>query len=522
MSLMSAMYNGISGLSSQSQAMAVVGNNLANSSTVGFKRTTTQFEDFFYQNVTTGSTFGQVGLGTDISSLYGDFTQGSFQTTGNPTDLAISGNGFFMVNNPNTNSTYYTRAGNFNFDKSGNLVDPNGYVVQGWQAYTDTTTGQVSNIGGLGDVHLSSFQISPSATTKLRMVTNLNKAATQSTNDSANPFFSLFETWAGQSDTPLSDTSYGYQSTLKVYDKAGAAHNVTIYYDKASNAAGANVWQYVVACDPSEDGRTINGVKTSSTSAAGLLMMGTLTFDSTGSIQNMSAFTLSSNASGNLKSLNNWTPANFSTDGYPVFTANFVEASNASTTTASNASSIKLDLGLHSTSRSGGWVGSATNASQVGSNAGNLVSVKSPKVDATTTTAYSGAFSIVEESQDGYAAGYLQDVKVTSDGVVEGVYSNNQTKNLFVLGLADFTNLQGLEREGKNLFSKTPASGDPRISTANTGGMGSIASGELEQSNVDTATEMVNMITYQNAFQANSKVITTINDMLTEVIQLKR
>ena len=241
MSLMSAMYDGISGLTAHSQAMAVVGNNLANSSTMGFKRTSTQFEDFFYQNVTTGSTFGQVGLGTDIASISGDFSQGAFQSTGNATDLAISGNGFFMVNNPSNGSTYYTRAGNFEFNKNGYLVDPSGYVVQGWKAYTDTTSGAVSNVGALGDIHLTSFQISPSATTKLRMVTNLNKNATEDTTDATDPFFALFKTWAGQSDTPLSDSSYSYQSTLKVYDKAGGAHNVTVYFDKASNAAGDNV-----------------------------------------------------------------------------------------------------------------------------------------------------------------------------------------------------------------------------------------------------------------------------------------
>ena len=523
MSLISAMYNGIAGLTVHSQAMSVVGNNLANSSTMAFKRSSTQFEDFFYQNVTTGNSFGQVGLGADIASISGDFSQGAFETTSSATDLAISGNGFFMVNNPNTDKTYYTRAGNFDFDKNGYLVDPNGYVVQGWKAYTNSTTGQVSNIGSLGDIKLASFQISPSATTKMRMVTNLNKSVTEKTTDATDPFFALFKTWAGQSeDTALSDSSYSYQSTLKVYDKAGASHDVTIYYDKVSNASGANVWEYVVACDPTEDGRTVNGVKVSSTSSAGLLMTGTITFDSSGSIKSMSAFTLSSNATGNYKDLTNWVPASFSTDGYPVFTANFTASSNASVSTASNASNIKLDLGLHSATKGGGWTGGVANASLVGTDFDSLPVMTSAKADDTTTTAYSSAFSIVDQAQDGYASGYLQSVAVDSDGIVTGTYSNNQTKSLFVVGLANFTNLQGLEREGSNLYSATTDSGDPRIGTANNAGMGSIASGKLEQSNVDTATEMVNMITYQRGFQANSKVISTVDSMLSEVIQLKR
>jgi flagellar hook protein FlgE len=128
----------------------------------------------------------------------------------------------------------------------------------------------------------------------------------------------------------------------------------------------------------------------------------------------------------------------------------------------------------------------------------------------------------VDQSQDGYTSGYLQSIAVDSDGIVTGTYSNNQTKSLFVVGLANFTNLQGLEREGSNLYSATTDSGEPRIGTANNSGMGSIASGKLEQSNVDTATEMVNMITYQRGFQASSKVISTVDQMLSEVIQLKR
>jgi flagellar hook protein FlgE len=522
MSLMSAMYTGIAGLNIHSQAMSVVGNNLANASTMGFKRTSIQFEDLVYANVTAGDSFGQVGLGADIASIYGDFSQGAFLDTSSATDMALTGNGFFMVQNDTTGGIYYTRAGNFTFDKSGYLKDANGYTVQGWAASTDATTGQVSNIGSLGDIKLDSFQLPPSATTKLRMVTNLNSSATQKTTDATNPYFALLESWKGQADTPLADSSYSYQTTLKVYDESGTAHNVSIYYDKVSNSGNKNVWEYVVASAPDEDGRTINGTQLSTTSSAGLLMTGTLSFDSAGRLTNMSAFTLSSNATGDMKDLSNWVPATFSTDGYPMLTANFSASSNASSASSSNASNIKLDLGIHSTTTNGGWTSSVANASQVGTDLTKLPTITSPETDSTTTTSYSSAFSIQDQAQDGYASGFLQGISVTEDGVIVGSYSNNQTKNLFVVGLADFTNLQGLRREGGNLYSKTQESGEPRIGTANAAGMGSIASGKLEQSNVDTATEMVNMITYQRGFQANSKVITTVDDMLQEVIQLKR
>ncbi len=522
MSLMSAMYNGISGLNVHSQAMSVVSNNLANTSTMGFKRTSIQFEDLMYANVTTGDSFGQVGLGAAIASISGDFSQGAFLDTSSATDMAISGNGFFIVQDQNTGGTYYTRAGNFTFDKTGYLKDPNGYVVQGWKANTDSLTGAVSNIGSLGDIKLDSFQINPAATTKLRMVTNLNASSTEKTSDATDPYFAMFKTWAGQSDTALADTSYSYQSTIKVYDESGSAHDVTVYYDKASDASGKNVWEYVVACAPDQDGRTINGTQLSTTSSAGILMTGTLSFDSSGRLTNMSAFSLSSNATGDFKDLSNWVPAKFSSDGYPLLTANFTASSNASTATSSNASNIKLDLGIHSTQAGGGWTGGVANASLVGTDPSNLPGITSAKADSTTTTSWSSSFSINDSSQDGYASGNLESIKVTADGVVVGSYSNNQTKNLFVVGLADFTNRQGLSREGGNLYSKTLDSGEPRIGTANAAGMGSIVSGKLEQSNVDTATEMVNMISYQRGFQANSKVISTVDSMLQEVIQLKR
>ena len=521
MGLMTAMYNGISGLNVHSQAMSVVGNNLANTSTVGFKRSTMQFEDFFYSNITTGNSIGQVGLGASISSIYGDFSQGAFEDTSSATDLAISGNGFFMVRNSNSDSVYYTRAGNFTFDTNGYLVDPNGYVVQGWKANTDST-GNVSNIGSLGDIKLDSYTLAPKATSKVRLVTNLNSSTDDLTTDATDPFFALMKTWAGTSDTPLSDTSYGYQSTIKVYDQSGTAHDLTVYYDKVSNSSGKNSWEFVVTSNPSEDGRTINGTALNSTSAAGLLMTGTITFDSAGRMSKMSAFTLSSNATGNMKSLSNWVPATFSTDGFPQLTANFTASSNASVSTASNASNMKIDLGMHSTSTNGGWTSTIATAADVGTSIDNLPFIAKSKTDSTTTTSYSTSSSILDQSQDGYTAGYLQSIKVDSDGVVTGTYSNNQTKNLFVVGLADFTSEQGLRREGSNVYSKTPESGEPRIGTANSAGMGSIASGKLEQSNVDTATEMVNMISYQRGFQANSKVISTVDTMLSEVIQLKR
>lgn len=523
MGLMSSMYSGISGLTTHSQAMSVIGNNLANSSTMGFKRSTCQFQDMFYSTITAGNNFGQIGTGVSLASIYGDFSQGPYEATNSATDLAIGGNGFFMVNSPQDGSQYYTRAGNFVFNTNGYLVDPNGYVVQGWAASTNNKTGVTSSTGALGDVKLDSFQCAPSATTSMRLVTNLNAASEDKTTDATDPFFALMKSWDGQSDPSLADTSYSYQSTMKIYDEAGGSHNVTVYFDRASNAAGKDVWEYVVACDPTEDGRTFGGVAANTTSSAGLLMAGTLTFDSTGRLSDMSAFTLSETATGNLKDLSNWVPTEFNDDGYPVFTANFSESSNASAVTSANAINVSMDFGIRSKlSGGGGWSGGVADASLVGTNAANLPGMAQLQTDATTSTSWEKASNTSDQAQDGYSAGYLLGVSVSSDGVVTASYSNSQTKDLFVLGLADFVNLQGLTREGNNLFGKSRDSGEPRIGRAGDAGMGTLASGQLEQSNVDTATEMVDMITTQRGFQASSKVITTVDTMLSEVIQLKR
>jgi len=522
MGLTGSLYAGISGLTTHSEAMGVIGNNLANSSTIGFKRSSTQFQDIFYSTVTTGGSTSQVGHGVSLASIYGDFSQGSYEATSSSTDLAIGGNGFFMVNDPQDGNTYYTRAGNFIFNTDGYLVDANGYVVQGWTASTNSKTGVTSAKGALGDIKLDSFQCDPSATAKMRVITNLDSEADDNTTDATDPFFALLKTWDGQDEDPLADTAYAYQTTMTVYDEAGGSHDVTVYFDKVSNSSGTSVWEYIVTCDPDEDGRTIDGTDLKDTDAAGLLMSGTLTFDSTGRLTNMSAYTLSSSASGDMQDLSNWVPTEFNSSGYPVFTANFSASSNASTVGSANAVNIALDLGINSDVSGGGWTGGVANASLVGTSIANLSALDDPDTSATTTTSRDKDSSTQDQSQDGYSSGYLLGITVSSDGVVTGSYSNGEAMDLFIVGLADFVNLQGLSREGNNLYAATRDSGEPRIARAGEAGMGTLASGQLEQSNVDTATEMVDLITTQRGFQANSKVITTVDSLLAEVLQLKR
>ncbi len=545
MGLNTSMWAGVSGLLAHGERMGLIGNNLANVNTVGYKGSNMYFMDLLSQNVGTAAGTGQIGSGVRIGAIYGDFSQGGFETTNEALDMAIGGNGFFMVKekslvssngsqlNSGDQTQYYTRAGNFRFDKDGYLVDPHGYAVQGWEVDRDrirsntasgVATADVPVKGTLQDVRLDQFQIPAQATENLTVITNLDDGETDHTADAANPFFALASQWNGtkasSGGSAIADTAYAYQSTVKVYDQNGTPHDVTIYYDKVtvSNSGGKQYWEYIVTCNPLEDGRTLGGVKMAGSSSAGLLMMGTLTFDSAGTLENISAFTLQSNTAP--AGLSSWTSASVD-NGYPSFTANFRQVSNASVTNASNARNISLNLGVRNPS---GFTSPVADASLVGTNQNNLpyFNTATMRINTNVTTNYSTSSTTVFNSQDGYPAGLLTGVSVDQDGIITGTFSNGQIQELWAVGLADFTNPWGLRREGGNLFSETQDSGQGTTGRANTGRLGSISGNALETSNVDMASEMVDMILTQRGFQANSKTITTADSMLAEVIQLKR
>jgi flagellar hook protein FlgE len=534
MSLNSSLYQGITGLQAHSQAISVIGNNLANVSTTGYKGSNIYFQDLISQDISTAAGNSQLGLGVQVAAIYADFSQGAIETTTEATDLAIGGKGFFTVKVPNTDNQYYTRAGNFRFDSDGYLVDTNGYRVQGWAMQKASTTSTSSTdyaiYGSPTDVLVSNFQSPASATTAVNMVTNLDPTSESKCDSATDPYFAMFETWNGTADTPLASTSYGYSNTIKVYDSTGTSHVLTVYYDKVtmnSNAGADTVWEYMVTCKPDEDGRNIGGTSLKSTSGGGVLMIGTMTFRS-GQLVGQSAYTLKSNATGDLKGLGQWTLADYSTGGYPLMAANFIQASNASSATSGNAEPIAMDFGIRSKDRT--WTQAngllASNAGMIGNNttsAGFVPSMGDAAVGALATQSYdTGGFSTLFQKQNGYTAGYLQNVSVSQEGVLSGTFSNGQEMELYTLTLTSFTNQWGLRREGSNLFSETRDSGSALTGTAKSAGKGSITSNALESSNVDMASQFVDLITSQRGFQANSKVITTTDTLLGEVIAMKR
>jgi len=513
MSITGSMYTGISGLQAQSQATSVVSNNLANSTTTAFKSSSVVFEDVFYSTVYAGGSADQVGNGVAVGTVYTDYSQGSYESTNSVTDVALNGDGFFIVVDPETDSTYYTRSGNFSFDTEGYLVDSHGDRVQGW-AMED---GSIS--GTLTDIQLDQSQSPPSATSEVSLYLNLDSTATDNATSTTDPYSALFAYYDGTQDPPIGDSLYSYSVSITVYDENGSAHDLTVYFDQVTTDDDKIVWEYLVTCDPSEDERTFDGTDLNTTSAAGLLMTGTITFDSSGQLISTTAFTLSNGGTGDSMSMSNWTLADFDEEGNPLLYANF--------TGADENQEIGFNVGLTNSdfSTGSGWsnTGTITSLADIGtSDPDDLPTFNNSVLSTTATTSYSDSSATYNMLQDGYAPGTLVDVSIDENGVLSGTYTNGQTVDLYTFALADFTNLQGLTFEGSNLYSATTESGQAIIGTAGSAGFGTTVANALEQSNVDTATELTNLIILQAAYQADSKVITTADTLLSTAISMKR
>ena len=405
--MMRSLFSGVSGLKNHQTRMDVIGNNIANVNTVAFKAGRVNFEDILSQTVEgarspqAGGMGGvnpkQVGLGMGISSIDTLFTPGSLQSTDNPTDFAVQGEGFFIVSDGS--QVYYTRDGAFKTSADGALVNSNGFRLQGWMADTD---GNIDSTQALQNIIIPvGAQMKPKATTEIGFEGNLDANAA-----------------AGSQ----------WITSVQVYDSLGNPHNLTVTFEKT---ATANQWTWNTDLDG-----------TSGDS-------GTIEFDTDG--------TVLSGGSGSA-SFNNIT----------------------------GAEDITLDIDFSQLTQFGG-----------------------------NPTAYINF-------QDGYEAGSLDMVSTDSGGVLTGIFTNGQSKALAQIALATFSNPGGLLKEGGNLYQISNNSGLPNIGTADSGGRGSIAVGALEMSNVDLAQEFTNMIVTQRGFQANSRVITTSDEMLQDLINIKR
>jgi flagellar hook protein FlgE len=427
MSIWGSLFTGSSGLDAFGQAIGVVGDNIANVSTVGFKSSRASFEDVLGGSAPNGQ---RLGNGVRMGGPETSFMQGGLQQTGRALDLAVRGNGMFTLRGAHDGieGQYYTRDGRFGFDESGYIVNSEGLRLQGYQV--DPVTGQLSPAAT--DIQIDS-QLAPRATTEADMALNLDASS---------------EILATPWDPTNPETTSNYSTSMTVYDSLGNAHRMDMYF--RNNGGGAWEWHAMV------DGSELTG------GLPGPVEIGS------GSLQ-------------------------FNTDG--ALDSDTINFSSADFIDATPGQILNIDFGDAITDGGTGLSG---------------------------TTMYGAASAVTSTSQDGYASGVLADLSMADDGTMRARYSNGQTRDAARVALAGFSNLNGLRREGSALFSETLESGAALVSAAATGGRGSISGGALEGSNVDLGSELVTLIAYQRAFQANARTVTTADEMLAETANLKR
>ncbi|MGE3540103.1 MAG: flagellar hook protein FlgE [Candidatus Tectimicrobiota bacterium] len=461
MSINSALYTGVSGLNAYSNAISLIGNNIANVNTTGFKASRGNFSDILSASSGTGGTL-QIGRGVLVNSVAPVFTQGAFQATSLPGDLAVDGDGFFIVKDPQTNALLYTRTGNFSLDKEGKLATPQGLVLQGFD---------VDNGGNalplVEDVNISGQSFPPKLSSAATVQVNLSSDATVSL-DSNTGLVTPF-------DPASPNDSTQFSTALTVYDSLGNSRKLDIYFQKTAD----NAWNWHLATTADQ----LSG-QTGDTRV--LIGSGQLTFTDSGALDTV---TTTADSNGAL--------------AQPV-----------------QGASVTFDF-------AGGAQLGQTIAFDFGTpqrilDNGALVANPAAPTGFEGTTQFAGQSSTLFQSQDGYGSGVLQNFSIDEQGKVQGIFSNGQALDLKRVALAKFAGITGLKPVGRNLFTETITSGQPIVASPATSGLGSIVSGALEISNVDLSNQFVELIRAQQAFQANARIITTGDQLLTETVNLKR
>ncbi|WP_297324827.1 flagellar hook protein FlgE [Nitrosomonas sp.] len=412
--------HGLSGLSAASTNLDVIGSNIANANTAGFKQSQAQFTDIF-ANSLGGSGSSQVGIGARVSTVAQSFSQGNISPTSNPLDIAINGQGFFRMDEGGVVS--YSRNGQFRLDGNGFLTNANGANLTGYMADTN------GNIDASKPTNLKliTSDLAPQATSTFEMGFNLNSG-------DAVPTITTF--------SATNPETYNWQTSGKIVDSLGNEHVLATYFQKSA----ANTWNIYATVDGKVDAAGVpEGVTLGGT---------TLTFDGTGALT----------------------------------------APTAPMTVDVNWTTINPTLGA--------------------------VSPLNFSLDLTKATQYGAASGKSAISQDGFTSGRLAGFTTAADGVIQGTYTNGQTRTVGQIVLANFVNPQGLNPVGDGLWVETPNSGQPVVGPPKTGTLGTLQASAIEDANVDLTTELVKMITAQRMYQANAKTIETQDAVLQTLVNL--
>ena len=426
-SIINGLFSGRSGIASHGNAIAVVGDNISNSSTVGYKSSRAEFEDLIAGGQTAGKV---VGSGSSTSAVSTIMDQGTLEFTGRTMDLAIDGNGFFIV--AEGASRYYSRAGNFKIDAAGYIVNQNNLAVLGFPQ---------GGSGALEPLNVNSIAQSSVGTNAVGIAGNL---------DSAEPIVVAPDPNVPTTFTALNNLA-AFSTVVDVFDSLGQAHTMTTFFFHT----GVNQYTaraYVDSGDVDPQPATKGSPRQVGIGAPATGNQIVMSFNGSG--QRVGAPTA------------------------PPFDG----AMSMSWNNGSDPSSITLDLHAF--------------------------------------TQFSAPSNILAITQNGQGVGAVTSLNIEKNGDIFAILNNGQTAIIGAIGLANFANPEGLVRIGQQLLQQSPQSGEPIAGKPNSGTLGAVQSGSVELSTVDIANEFVKLITLQRGFQANSRIITTINQLLNEIIQL--
>ena len=463
--MMRSLYSGVSGLQNHQTRMDVIGNNISNVNTTGFKRGRVNFQDMISQQIAGaakpteelgGVNPKDVGLGMTIATIEQVFTQGNLQTTGVSTDVAIQGNGFFILKNGD--ESFYTRNGAFGIDKDGTLVNPsNGMRVQGWMANEINGEMIVTTAATPTDLIIPVGSKDPAkATENVKFACNLNKNTP--------------EILEGASAADIQKGTWNTEQ--EIFDSFGNKHLLSVSFRRV--VGNPNQWEATVNVDVNNADYTQTRIGLGTTDGVANNFL--VNFDNYGQLLSVT------DSAGNL------TPES----GEIVLQASYT-VPEANTDENGNPYRQTFNINL-------GTIGSMKNTI-------------TQSASISTTKAY---------SQDGYTLGYLDNFKIDSSGTITGVYSNGTNRVIGQIAMASFTNDRGLEKAGDSTYVESNNSGQAMIGESGVQGKGKLLSGALEMSNVDLSEQMTDMIVTQRGFQSNAKTIQTADTLLETVLGLKR
>ncbi|MBN2397389.1 MAG: flagellar hook protein FlgE [Deltaproteobacteria bacterium] len=517
----SSLFAGISGLTASSKQLDVIGNNIANTNTVGFKAGKISFGDILSQSITGGAASGmQVGRGVEVTSIATQFASGSFETTANATDLAIDGEGFFTVKD-DEGGEYYTRAGSFSLDNEGYLVDTNGYKVQGYNlTAADPYT--------IADISLANVQSVPTTTTTISIGSNLNSAT--ATGSTFNASQTVYDSLGGEHALKVTfqkTEGTGYWGFKGYLDNTAATTQgySGMKFDEDGDLEYVYSSTTAATATDGDDGAGYYDTAGTGTAAITVNNQGQLYKDTTAPIVltrvDADSWTITNNGGYANMSLTYGTAVvddsiAIDLDGAGGADITFAlenvwAADDTIEFTIAQTEVAPADVDLTLPSITGATIGNA-----------GVISWDLAGTTANSVTQYASTSVVKTLTHDGYSSGSLKSISVASDGTISGFFTNGQTSDIAQVILSDFANQKGLKRMGNNLFATTVESGAAVPNTPGSAGMGEISPNSLEMSNTDIATEFINMITAQRAYQASAKIVTVTDTMMGELMNIKR